>query len=88
MVPVMVYKVLQSSFVSLAWPLSGRSPPQGEPEGVLGPWIGAQYGWAPSSLTTSCVTNPKSDRLTFCHMAGWLANCSWLADWLLNKIST
>ena len=29
-----------------------------------------------------------TQRLIFVHMAGWLANCSWLADWLSNKMST
>ena len=85
MIPVSSAKVckgLQSSYVSLAWPCSGRSLPQGEPVGVLGPWTGAQCGWAPSSTTPNCLTNPKSDRLTFFHMAGWLANCSWLAGYL------
>ena len=42
-----VYNRLQSSFLSLAWPWSGRSLPQGEPVGVLGPWNGAQCGRAP-----------------------------------------
>ena len=35
--------------MSLAWPWSGRSLPQGEPVGVLGPWTGVQCGQAPSS---------------------------------------
>ena len=78
----MVYKGLQSSFVSLAWPWSGRSLPQGEPMRVLGPWTGDQCGWAPSSPATNYVTSPKSDRLKFLHMAGWLASCSWLAGYL------
>ena len=65
----------------------GHSP-QGEPLGVLGPWTWAQWGWSPSSLVTNYLTNLKSDRLTFVHVAGWLANCSWLADWLSNKMST
>ena len=76
----MVNKGLQSSFVLFAWPWSGRSLPQAEPVGVLGPWTGTQCGQAPSSPTTSYVTNPKPNRLTFLHMAGWLANCHWLAD--------
>ena len=76
-----VYKGLQSSYVSLAWPWSDRSLPQGEPVGVLGPWTGALCGQASSSPTTNYVTNLKSDRLTFLHMAGWLATCSWLTDY-------
>ena len=48
----MVYKWLQSSFVSLSWPWSGRSLLQGEPVGVLGPWTGVQCDWAPSSPPT------------------------------------
>ena len=88
----MVYKGLQSSFVSLAWPCPGRSLPQGEPVGVLEPWTGAQCGQVPGSPATNYVTNPKSDRLNFFHMAGWLTNCSWLGgwltDWLSNKMST
>ena len=83
-----VYKWLQSSFVSLAWPWWCRSLPQWEPVGVLGPWTGAQCGWVPSSPATNYLTNPKSDRLTFFHMAGWLANCSWLPECLSNKMST
>ena len=78
----MVYKGQKSSFMSLAWPWSGRSLPQGEPVGVLGPWTGAQCDQTPSSPTTNFVTNLKSERLTFLHMAGWLANCSWLTDYL------
>ena len=81
----MVYKGLQSSFVSLSWPWSGRSLPQGELVGVLGHWTGGQCGWAPHFPATNYVTNPKSDKLTFLHMAGWLANCSWLAGWLAVK---
>ena len=78
----MVYKGLQNSFVSFAQSWLGRPLPQGELVWVLEPGTWAQCGWAPSSPTTNCVTNPKSDRLTFLHVAGWLANCSWLADWL------
>ena len=78
----MVYKGLQSSFVSLAWPWSGRSLPKENQWECWGPLTGAQYGWAPSSPTTNDVTNLKSDRLTFLHMAGWLANCRWLAGYL------
>ena len=78
----MVYKGLQSSFVSLAWPWSGRSLPKREWVGVLGPWTGVQCGWAPSSPTINFVTNLKSNRLTFVHMAGSLANCSWLTGYL------
>ena len=78
----MVYKGLQISFVSLAWPWPGRSLPQGEPVGVLGPWTWAQCGWVPSSPATNYLTNQKYDRLTFFHMAGWPANCSWLGGYL------
>ena len=42
----------------------------------------AQCGWASSSPPTNYVTNPKFDRLTFLHMAGWLANCSWLTGYV------
>ena len=44
--------------------------------------------WRENSLYNislhSChhLTNPKPDRLIFCHMAGWLAKCSWQAGWL------
>ena len=73
-----VYKGLQSSLVSLAWLWSGRSlPKRGTSESA-----GAQCGQAPSCPTTNYFANPKSDRLTFFHMAGWLANCSWLAGYL------
>ena len=48
--------------------------------GVLGLWTGAQCGQAPSPAT-NYVTNLKSDRLTFLHMAGWLTNCSWLTGY-------
>ena len=83
----MVYNRLQSSFVSLAWPWSGRSVPKGNQwEARTLDW--GPICWAPSSPTTNDVTNLKSDRLTFLHMAGWLANCSWLADWLSNKMLT
>ena len=47
-----VYNSLQSSLLSLAWPWPGRSLPIGEPVGVLGPWTGAQCGWAPCPLAT------------------------------------
>ena len=55
---------------------------QGEPVGVLGPWTGAQCGQAPYPPATKYLTNPKPDRLIFCHMAGWLANCSLHTGWL------
>ena len=75
-----VYKGLQSSFLSLAWPWSGRSLPQGQPVGVLGPWTGAQCGWAPSSPATNYLTNLKSDRLTFfTWLVGWPVAADWLA---------
>ena len=48
-----VYKGLQSPLLSLTWPWSGRSLPQEEPVGVLGPWTGAQCGQAPSHPTTN-----------------------------------
>ena len=78
----MVYEGLQSSFMSLAWPWSGRSLPTGKPVGVLRTWTGAHCGQAPSSPTTDYVTNLKSNRLIFVQMAGWMTNCSWLAVWL------
>ena len=88
----MVYNGLQSTFVSLAWLWSGRSLSLGETVRVLGPWTWAQCGQAPCPHTTNYLTNLQPDRLIFCHMAGWLANCSWqtgwLADCLLNKMST
>ena len=76
-VPV-VYNRLAKSFMSLAWPWSGRSLPQGEPVEVLVPRTGVQYGWAPCPPATYYLTSLQPDRLIFCHMAGWLANCSWL----------
>ena len=77
-----VYNGLQSSFVSLAWPWSGRSLPQGEPVGVLGAWTGAQCDQTPCPPATNYLTNQKPDMLIFYHMAGWLANCSWQAGWI------
>ena len=32
--------------------------PPGEPVGVLGPWTGAQCGWAPSPLATQYTPTP------------------------------
>ena len=64
-------------------------------------WLAGQLqlaGWLGGHLTNvTCIwmqkmVTPPQDlirvRLTFFQMAGWLANCSWLADWLSNKIST
>ena len=62
----------------------------------LASWLA---GWLPVTKnvnmtlpTTTYLTNPKLDRSISCHMAGWLANCSWqtgwLADCLLHKMST
>ena len=56
--------------------------------GIAGTLDWAQCGQAPSSPTINDVLNLMSDRLTFLYMAGWLANCGWLADWLSNKMST
>ena len=69
--------------MSLAWPWSGRSLPVG----VLGPWTGAQCGWVPL-LPSQQSDQPKVWQVDIFHMAGWLANCSWLTDWLSNKMST
>ena len=48
--------------------------------------------WSGSLSSCHHVTIPKPDWLIFCHMAGWLANCSWQAVWLTeclsNKMST
>ena len=38
--------------------------------------------WFGSLSSGHHLTNPKPDRLIFCHMAGCLANCSWQAGWL------
>ena len=82
---------LQSTFVSPAWPWSGRSLPKGNSGSAWtldwGPmWLGSQ------TPAINYLTNLEPDRLIFCHMAGWLANCiwkaGWLADCLLNKMST
>ena len=86
-----VYNRLQSSLCHLpGLGQVGHSPR--EPVGVLGPWTGAQCDEAPGPPATKCLTNPKPDRLIFCHMAGWLASCSWQAGWLAdclsNKMST
>ena len=43
--------------------------------------------WLGSLSSSHHLTNPEPDRFIFCHMAGWLANCSWQADCLLNKMS-
>ena len=72
-----VYNRLQSWFVSLAWPWSGRSFTKGNQWECRGPmWLGSL------SSATNYLTNPKPDRLISCHMAGCLASCSWLAGWL------
>ena len=52
------------------------------------PGLGPKVVRPPSSPATDYVTNPKSDRLIFLDMGGWLANFSWLADWLSNNMST
>ena len=49
---------------------------------MLGPWTGAKCGWAPCPPATKYLTNLKSDRLISCHVAGWLAICSWQSGWL------
>ena len=86
----MVYNRLQSSLESLAWPWSGRSLPMGNQWECRHPELGPNVVWLPVPLTPS--DQPKPDRLIFCHMAGWLANCSWQAGWLAdclsNKMST
>ena len=79
----MVYKGLKSSFVSLGWPWSGRSLPQGEPVGVQWPWTGAQCGWAPSSPTTNYITNPSLRGWHFCiWLVGWPIAAGWLTGYL------
>ena len=61
-----VYNSLQSSFLSLSWPWSGRSLPRG-PVRVLGPWSGAQCGWAPSlPATPSASYTPTYPLHPFC----------------------
>ena len=46
-----VYNSLQWSFLSLTWPWSGRSTPQGKAVGVMGPWKGAlAWPWWGRSL--------------------------------------
>ena len=71
----MVYKWLKRSFVSLAWPWSGRSLPLGQPVGVLGPCTGTQCGQAPSS-------SPPTWSLTGWHFVTWLVGCPIAASWL------
>ena len=79
----MVYDGLQSSFVSLAWPWSGRSLPKGEPVGVLGPWTGAQCGQVPCPPATNYLT---TQRLTGWYLVTWLVGwpvaAGKLAGWL------
>ena len=77
----MVNNGLQCSFVSLAWPWSGKSLPRGELVGVLGPWTGAQCGQVSCPPATKYLTNlqPEVDILSH---SNWLANCSWQAGWL------
>ena len=77
----MVYKELQSSFVSLAWPWSGRSLPQGEPARVLGPWTGAQCGQAPQFSCHQLSDQPKVWEVDI-SSCGWLAGQLQLVGWL------
>ena len=77
-----VYNRLQSSFLSLALPWSGRSLPKGNQWECWNPGLGPNAVGLPSPPATKYLTNPKPDRLISCHMAGWLVNCTWQARWL------
>ena len=75
----MVYKGLQSSFVALVWPWSGRSLPQGEPMECWDPGLGLNVV-RPPVLPPPTMWPTQS--LTGWHFCTWLANCSWLAGQL------
>ena len=75
----MVYNWLQSSFVSLAWPWSGRSLPQGEPVGVLAPGQGSNVVRPPVL---------SIDILSHGCLAGQLQLASWLTAYLVSKSVT
>ena len=84
----MVYKGLQSSFVSLSWPWPGRSLPQGEPVGVLGPWTWIQCGRAPSFLPPTIWPSWSLTGWHFCTwLVGWPIAAGRLADWLSKNVN-
>ena len=83
-----VYKGLQSLFVSLAWPWSGRSSPLEEPVGVLGPWTGAQCGLAPVLLpATIWPTQSLTGWHFFTWLVGWPIAAGYLAGWLTDYLT-
>ena len=44
--------------------------------------------WSDSKSTCHQISyHPKPDRLISCHMAGWLAKCSWQAGWVADCLS-
>ena len=83
---------MQSSFRSLAWPWSGRSLPKGNQWECWDPGQGPKVVRIPVHLPPHIWPTQSLTRLISCHMAGWLANCSWQAVWLtdclLHKMST
>ena len=86
-----VYKGLQSSFMSLAWPWSGSSLPHGELVGVLRPGLGPDVV-RPQFLHHQLCDQPKPkvwqvDIFAHGWLAGQLQLAGWLADWLSHKMS-
>ena len=80
-----VYKGLQSWFLSLAWPWLGRSLPQGEPVGELGPWTWAQCGQAPV-LPLPTMWPTQSWQIDIFAL-GWLAGQLQLVGWLMGYLT-
>ena len=76
------HKGLQSSFVSLAWPWSGRPFPQGEPVGVMGPWTGPNVVRPP--VLPPHIYSPTQS-LTGWHFCTWLVGWPTAAAWLSHK---
>ena len=71
-----VYNRLQSSFVSLAWPWSGRSLPKGNQ------WE-CWCGWAPSPPAPNIwPTQSLTGWYLVTWLVGWPSAAGWLAGWL------
>ena len=80
----MVYKGLQSSFVSLSLPWSGRFLPSRGTSGSTGTLDWGPMWSGPQFSQHQLPDQPKVWKVYIYHMAGWLANCSWLS----HKMST
>ena len=79
----MVYNRLQSSFMSLAWPWSGRSLPNGNQWECWDPGLGRNVVRLPVFLPPSAQPQTwQVDILSHGWLAGQLQVASWLAGWL------